>query len=112
MTSTCEQPEWLLPKPERGECQLKVFNSMTRSLVPFVPAEGKLVQGYSCGPTVYDAAHIGRPQLHDFRHYPPRFEGLFHHDITYVMNITDIDDKIILRARQGHLLKEFADSFW
>ena len=104
--SSCEQPEWILPKPERGEGQLRVFNSMTRSLVPFVPAEGKLVRWYSCGPTVYDAAHIGHARNYmTFDIIRRILRDYFNYDITYVMNITDIDDKIILRARQGHLLK-------
>lgn len=111
-SSACEQPKWILPTPERGECQLKVFNSMTRSLVPFIPAEGRLVRWYSCGPTVYDAAHIGHARNYmTFDIIRRVLRDYFNYDITYVMNITDIDDKIILRARQGHLLKEFADSF-
>lgn len=110
--STCAQPEWILPKPERGESQLQVFNSMTRSVVPFIPAEGKLVRWYSCGPTVYDAAHIGHARNYmTFDIIRRVLRDYFNYDITYVMNITDIDDKIILRARQGHLLKEFAESF-
>ena len=111
-TSTCEQPEWILPSPERGDSQLKVFNSMTRSVVPFIPAEGRLVRWYSCGPTVYDAAHIGHARNYmTFDIIRRILRDYFNYDITYVMNITDIDDKIILRARQSHLLKEFADGF-
>lgn len=107
--STCAQPEWLLPRPERPVSELKVYNSMTRSLVPFIPAEGKLIRWYSCGPTVYDAAHIGHARNYmTFDIIRRILRDYFNYDITYVMNITDIDDKIILRARQGHLLKQFA----
>lgn len=110
--SAAVQPEWILPVPEKEMSKLKVFNSMTRSLVPFVPAEGKLVRWYSCGPTVYDAAHIGHARNYmTFDIIRRILQNYFNYDITYVMNITDIDDKIILRARQGHLLKEFAGSF-
>lgn len=108
-TNSCSQPEWLVPRPERPSSELKVYNSMTRSLVPFIPAEGKLIRWYSCGPTVYDAAHIGHARNYmTFDIIRRILRDYFNYDITYVMNITDIDDKIILRARQGHLLKEFA----
>lgn len=107
--NSCAQPEWILPRPERAASELKVYNSMTRSLVPFIPAEGKLIRWYSCGPTVYDAAHIGHARNYmTFDIIRRILRDYFNYDITYVMNITDIDDKIILRARQSHLLKEFA----
>jgi cysteinyl-tRNA synthetase len=108
-SDSCTQPEWIVPRPERAANELKVYNSMTRSLVPFIPAEGKLVRWYSCGPTVYDAAHIGHARNYmTFDIIRRILRDYFNYDITYVMNITDIDDKIILRARQSHLLKEFA----
>lgn len=109
---TASQPEWIVPNPNVPVPELKVYNSMTRSLVPFIPAEGKLVRWYSCGPTVYDAAHIGHARNYmTFDIIRRLLKDYFNYDITYVMNITDIDDKIILRARQSHLLKEFAESF-
>lgn len=114
MSNSCSaalQPEWIKPNPSCSVPELKVFNSMTRSLVPFIPAEGKLVRWYSCGPTVYDAAHIGHARNYmTFDIIRRLLRDYFNYDITYVMNITDIDDKIILRARQGHLLKEFAEA--
>ena len=107
-----KQPEWFLPNPTSPQPELKVYNSMTRSLVPFIPAEGKLIRWYSCGPTVYDAAHIGHARNYmTFDIIRRLLRDYFNYDITYVMNITDIDDKIILRARQGYLLKEFVKSF-
>ena len=110
ISNSCTQPEWILPRPERPAGQLKVYNSMTRSVVPFISAEGKLIRWYSCGPTVYDAAHIGHARNYmTFDIIRRVLRDYFNYDITYVMNITDIDDKIILRARQGHLLKEFAN---
>lgn len=74
-----------------------------------MPAEGKLIRWYSCGPTVYDAAHIGHARNYmTFDIIRRILRDYFNYDITYVMNITDIDDKIILRARQAHLVREFA----
>jgi cysteinyl-tRNA synthetase len=71
-----------------------------------------LIRWYSCGPTVYDAAHIGHARNYmTFDIIRRILRDYFNYDITYVMNITDIDDKIILRARQGHLVKEFAAKY-
>lgn len=78
--------------------------------MPFHPAEGKLIRWYSCGPTVYDAAHIGHARNYmTFDIIRRILRDYFNYDITYVMNITDIDDKIIIRARHGHLVREFAE---
>lgn len=113
-TNSCgaSQPEWIQPSPVRGISELKVLNTMTRTKVPFIPAEGNLIRWYSCGPTVYDAAHIGHARNYmTFDIIRRILRDYFNYDITYVMNITDIDDKIILRARQGHLLKCFAEEF-
>ncbi len=79
---------------------------------PFVPAEGKLIRWYSCGPTVYDAAHIGHARNYmTFDIIRRVLRDYFNYDITYVMNITDIDDKIIIRARQAHLVRELASKY-
>lgn len=63
---------------------------------------------YSCGPTVYDAAHLGHARNYiTFDILRRIMQSYFNYDILYVMNITDIDDKIILRARQSFLLKQY-----
>lgn len=111
-SSACRQPEWHVPQPQKGRDDLKVFNSMTRSVVPFIPAEGNLIRWYSCGPTVYDSAHIGHARNYmTFDIIRRILKDYFNYDISYVMNITDIDDKIILRARQGHLVREFGKKY-
>lgn len=52
------QPTWTVPK-NKGQQVLKLFNSLTRKKEEFVPLSGKKVNWYSCGPTVYDASHMG-----------------------------------------------------
>ncbi len=79
---------------------LVLHNSLTRRRAPFVPLDPANVRLYVCGPTVYDLAHLGnaRPAVvfdvlaRLLRHLFPR--------VTYVRNITDIDDKIIARAAE------------
>jgi cysteinyl-tRNA synthetase len=81
---------------------LRLYNTLSRAKEDFVPLDAKNVRMYVCGPTVYDFAHIGnaRPVIvfdvlfRLLRH----FYGDTH--VTYVRNITDIDDKINARARE------------
>jgi cysteinyl-tRNA synthetase len=80
---------------------LTLYNTLTRRKEPFRPLEPEHVRVYVCGPTVYDRIHIGnaRPLIvfdvlvRLLRHLYPR--------VTYVRNITDIDDKIIDAAKRG-----------
>jgi cysteinyl-tRNA synthetase len=77
-----------------------LHNSLTRSTDPFAPADGKLVRIYSCGPTVYNPAHLGNFRTFlftDLLRRALRFHGW---DVRQVMNITDVDDKIIKRAAE------------
>jgi cysteinyl-tRNA synthetase len=77
---------------------LKIFNTLSRSKVEFVPIEPGRVRMYVCGMTVYDFCHIGHARVmvvFDMVSRWFRAKGL---DVTYVRNITDIDDKIIKRA--------------
>ncbi|KAL3841577.1 hypothetical protein ACJMK2_019698 [Sinanodonta woodiana] len=74
------------------------------SLELFVPQNGQKVLWYSCGPTVYDASHMGHARSYiSFDILRRVMRDYFHYDVLYCMNITDIDDKIIKRARQNHL---------
>lgn len=57
--STSAQPEWTRPIPQVKEPVLEVYNSMTRKKEVFVPVNGKRVDWYNCGPTVYDSSHMG-----------------------------------------------------
>jgi len=59
---------------------------------------------YICGPTVYDSAHLGHARAYvTFDIISRLLSDYFKYRLFYVMNITDIDDKIILRARRNHL---------
>lgn len=93
---------------------LQFFNTLTRSIEPFVPLDpdGKRVKIYTCGPTVYNYAHIG-----NFRAYA--FEDILQRHLEYrefvvqrVMNLTDVDDKTIRGCRAAGIpLAEFTAPF-
>lgn len=53
------QPTWQAPNTGENVPELRLFNSLTRQKELFVPANGNTVNWYSCGPTVYDASHMG-----------------------------------------------------
>lgn len=83
---------------------LKLLNSLTQQTEPFVPIDPRLVKWYICGPTVYDASHVGHARNYlAFDIVRRILMDYFGYDILYVMNITDIDDKIILRTHLNHL---------
>ncbi|KAK4501951.1 hypothetical protein PRZ48_007761 [Zasmidium cellare] len=103
------QPEWRAPtSTQTGLPKLSIYNSLTRSKTPFVPREGKKVSWYACGPTVYDDSHLGHARNYVSQDIIRRImQDYFKFDVTFVMNITDVDDKIILAARKQHLLEQF-----
>ncbi|MBU1977678.1 MAG: cysteine--tRNA ligase, partial [Gammaproteobacteria bacterium] len=81
---------------------LKIYNSLSRSKQDFVPIESGKVRMYVCGMTVYDYCHLGHARVmvvFDMINRWLRADGF---DVTYVRNITDIDDKIIKRAAENH----------
>lgn len=86
---------------------LTVYNTLTRKKEPFVPMEPGKVSMYVCGLTTYDFAHIGHARMlvaFDIILRYLRYSGF---EVTYVRNITDIDDKILRRAAENH--EYFAD---
>ncbi|CAJ0959380.1 unnamed protein product, partial [Mesorhabditis belari] len=100
------QAPWTAPTPTGP--QLMLLNSMTRTKTVFVPNEGRKVTMYICGPTVYDHSHMGHARTYLGLDIIRRvLSDYFGYDVQHVMNITDIDDKIIQRGRQRHLLKEY-----
>ena len=103
------QPEWSAPEGGKPP-KLQLFNSLTRKKEVFVPQSGKRVTWYNCGPTVYDHSHMGHARTYlSFDILRRVLQGYFGYDVFFVMNITDIDDKIIKRARQNHLYKEYLE---
>ncbi|GFF88930.1 cysteine--tRNA ligase [Aspergillus udagawae] len=117
MATARQQPPWRQPT-EYPEAKsrlppLKIWNSLTRSKNPFIPIdpEGKQVTWYACGPTVYDDSHLGHARNYVSTDIIRRImRDYFRFDVKFVMNITDVDDKIILRARQQHLFNEFVST--
>ncbi|THH17870.1 hypothetical protein EW146_g3010 [Bondarzewia mesenterica] len=102
-----QQPPWAPPAPQEAAPVLKVYNSLTKTKTEFIPREGKRVKWYNCGPTVYDASHMGHARNYVTQDILRRIvTDYFGYDVHFVMNITDIDDKIILRARQNYLVQK------
>jgi cysteinyl-tRNA synthetase len=78
--------------------QLKVYNTLARDKQVFVPIEPGKVRMYVCGMTIYDYCHIGHARMMMAFDVIYRWLKVSGYDVTYVRNITDIDDKIIKRA--------------
>jgi cysteinyl-tRNA synthetase len=79
---------------------LRLYNTLTRQIEPFAPADGKTVRMYTCGPTVYNPAHIGNFRTFLFEDLLRRVLRLHGWKVQQVMNLTDVDDKIIKRANE------------
>jgi len=91
---------------------LKVYNSLTRAKEEFVPIEPGRVRMYVCGMTVYDLCHLGHARVLVVFDVIVRHLRSLGYDVTYVRNITDIDDKIIARAsEQGESMTQLTDRF-
>src|SRR5436190_6077481 len=80
---------------------LKIYNSLTQQKEIFKPLLPGKVKIYVCGPTVYDFAHIGNGRTYAAFDVVIRYLRWRGYDVTYVRNITDIDDKIINRANEN-----------
>ncbi len=93
---------------------LKLFNTLSRSIQEFAPLDpaGKKVGMYCCGPTVYDFAHIGNWRTFVFGDLVRRYLEFKGYPVTHVMNITDVEDKIIKRVRETKTpLREFTGQY-
>ena len=90
----------------------KLYNTLTGNVEDFQPLNPNEVRIYVCGPTVYDFAHIGNFRTFLFADLLRRYIKYKGYSIHHVMNITDVDDKIILRAvEQKKTLREYTDQF-
>lgn len=91
---------------------LKVYNTKSHSVEEFKPVHDGVVKMYGCGPTVYNLAHIGNFRanvFYDVLNRVLRYKG---YDVTFAMNITDVDDKTIRdSAAAGKSLKEFTKHY-
>jgi len=79
---------------------LSFYNSLTREKTPFQPIDPSHVKLYACGPTVYNYAHIGNARMAVVFDLLSRVLRQYFPKVTYVSNITDVDDKIMLAARE------------
>jgi len=78
--------------------EIQVHNTLSGKIEPFVPLRPGEVGMYTCGPTVYDFAHIGNFRTFVFQDILRRFLKLRGFELTHVMNLTDVDDRIIANA--------------
>ncbi len=78
----------------------RLYNTMTRTVEALVPADGTTVRMYTCGPTVYNAAHVGNFRTFLFEDLLRRTIQLRGWNVQQIMNLTDVDDKIIKRAAE------------
>ncbi|MCY4091729.1 MAG: cysteine--tRNA ligase [Caldilineaceae bacterium] len=79
---------------------LSIYNTLSRKLEPFQTAEEGRVRMYVCGPTVYADAHIGHAMSAIVFDMIRRYLEYIGYEVTYVTNFTDVDDKIIVRAKE------------
>lgn len=79
---------------------LKIYNTLSRTKEDFVPLEAGKVRMYVCGPTVYDKAHIGHAMSALVFDIVRRYLEFLGYDVRFVMNYTDVDDKIIDKANK------------
>src|SRR6476661_4217358 len=80
--------------------EFRLYNTLTRKIEPFAPADGKTVRMYTCGPTVYKPAHLGNFRTFLFEDLLRRALALKGWKLEQVMNLTDVDDKIIRSASE------------
>jgi len=80
---------------------LNIYNTLARAKQPFVPIEPGKVRMYVCGMTVYDYCHVGHARAMVIFDMVQRWLRTIGYEVTYVQNITDIDDKIIRRAAEN-----------
>lgn len=93
---------------------LRIFNTLSRTVQEFVPLDpaAHKVGIYCCGPTVYDFAHVGNWRTFVFGDFVRRYLSFKKYDVQQVMNITDVEDKIIKRVREtGGSLRVFTGKF-
>jgi cysteinyl-tRNA synthetase len=91
---------------------LRLYDSLLREEKPVLPSDGKTIRLYTCGPTIYDFAHIGNFRTFLFEDLLRRTLKLFGFSVYQVMNLTDVDDKTIRGSIQkGISLKEYTDKY-
>ena len=91
---------------------LKIYNTLTRKKEIFTPRVTGKVGMYVCGMTVYDYCHVGHARVMVVFDTVARYFRYLGYDLTYVRNVTDIDDKIIQRANEnGEDIRQLTERF-
>jgi cysteinyl-tRNA synthetase len=91
---------------------VRFFNTYTREIEDFVPIAPPIVRMYTCGPTVYNFAHIGNFRAYIFEDLLQRHLEVRGYKVRRVMNLTDVDDKTIRNSRAaGEPLEQFTRRF-
>ncbi len=91
---------------------LRFYNSFTKQVEDFVPLVENTVKIYTCGPTIYNYAHIGNFRAYVFDDVLVRYLRFKGFKVTHVMNLTDVDDKTIrCSVEKGQSLKEYTDFY-
>ncbi|MBK6766183.1 MAG: cysteine--tRNA ligase [bacterium] len=91
---------------------LRLYNTLTRSVEPFVPRDSGKATMYTCGPTVYARAHIGNFRTFLVSDLLRRYLAYAGYDVKWVMNLTDIDDTTIKGANaEGVSLRDYTDRY-
>jgi cysteinyl-tRNA synthetase len=92
--------------------EIQLHNTLGGKIEPFVPQKAGEVRMYSCGPTVYDYAHIGNFRTFVFQDILRRFLKSRGFKLTQVMNLTDVDDRIIANAAAAGVgIREYTEKF-
>ena len=92
--------------------EFRLFNTLTRQVEPFAPSDGDTVRMYTCGPTVYNPAHLGNFRTFLFEDLLRRALRLAGWRVQQIMNLTDVDDKIITKAaKTGQSITEVTEPF-
>ena len=91
---------------------LRFYNTLTQRVENFVPLHGNEVRMYTCGPTVYNYVHIGNLRTFTFQDILRRWLQARGFTLNHVMNITDVEDKIIRNAMaQGKSIYEYTETY-
>src|SRR5207249_10472260 len=92
--------------------ELRLHNTLSGKTESFVPLRAGEVKMYTCGPTVYDYAHIGNYRTFVFQDILRRFLKLRGFRLEHVMNLTDVDDRIITRAAAAGVgIREYTEKY-
>src|ERR1700680_2078050 len=92
--------------------EIRLHNTLSGQTEPFVPQKPGEVGMYTCGPTVYDYAHIGNYRTFVFQDVLRRFLKLRGFQLTHVMNLTDVDDRLIAKAADAGVgIREYTQKY-